>query len=292
MQPANITFVYLDLDLDLDRKREFPLEKNKPMNFLELQYSLATLLAEVDEKCSIVVYTNKPDRYSSFPVEIENIADIVPKILGEFSYIYRAKPWVLLDSLRKRGGICVYLDSDTFIFPGFFAAISEKVASSAVMHDVYWGMGPSYGPSYIHAVTKPFPNQRRHKESPSLSFGGNSGVIGLSSGLGESILEDAIYIIDQMLPTKNWNRTLEQHAIAEAIWLHGVPVDHVRPWIFHYYRNSQKRYMHFQINRLLKMNLGSIASTRPCIKINNHRVKLYQYFYTMCRSMHRLTIIL
>jgi hypothetical protein len=276
-----ITFVYLDLERSDRHSRASPI-------FLELKYSIATLLAEIDGNAAVVVYTNRPDRYSRFPVQVEDISDAVPEFLGDHGYIYRAKPAVLLDALRKRQGICVFLDSDTYILPGFLAAISERAKTSAIMHEVFWDQMSAYHRS----VAKPFPGRVHHTSSPLRHFWGNSGVIGLRSGFGERILEDALHIIDELLPTKLWNRTLEQHAIAEAIWLHGISVEEIHPWIVHYCSNSRKRYMHFQIKRLTNTQFGDMQPTRPCIVFNPHRVKLFQYYHdvnTFIKSVKQLT---
>jgi hypothetical protein len=66
-----------------------------------------------------------------------------------------------------------------------------------------------------------YPHRARHDPSRMRRPHGNSGVIGLRSGWGEPILEDALWLIDQMLERGKKTHVLEQAAMFETVWLHG-----------------------------------------------------------------------
>ena len=117
---SEICFVYLDIG----RANPPHLRSGELAINLEIQYSLATLLAETASPFSIVIYTDKPGLYANYPVETVDVADIAPALSAEGTYLYRAKPCVLLDAVRKKGGVLCFLDSDTYILP----ALSRRYA--------------------------------------------------------------------------------------------------------------------------------------------------------------------
>jgi hypothetical protein len=164
----NLCFVYLDLG-----QRGGPhLPKGELAIHLELRYSLATLLAEDSQPFSVLIYTDKPHLYVDYPAEVVDVASITPPELKDWSYIYRAKPCVLIHALRQRSGALCFLDTDTFILPGFVTAMREAIDRGAVM--------------CTNESAHTTADQRRL--SGGLPFCGNSGVIGVHSGWGEALL--------------------------------------------------------------------------------------------------------
>jgi hypothetical protein len=201
--------------------------------------------------------------------------------LTDVSYPYRAKPAVLLHALRHYGGICTFVDSDTYIRYGFSAAVADMASRGAVLLDFGLASPESHFPSDIPAC----PHSAAHNPSPLARPDGNSGVIGLKAGSGEAILEDALHLIDVMRARGNRDRTLEQTAIYEAVWLSGMPAYDSKPWLDHYCSQSRKRYMHWQIKRLLKQQGRPLRPAPPSITINPVRVKHYQYYWDVKRAI-------
>ena len=127
---------------------------------------------------------------------------------------------------EARRGKCVFLDSDTFILPGFMRSIRANTLEATVIEKVYSGSSSCYR----GAVSRPFPNQARHKQRSSPSHICNSGVIGMRSGRGESILEDTLHIIARFcqlrIGQEPWSKRLYQKrsgymAIIAILRIHG-----------------------------------------------------------------------
>ena len=98
-------------------------------------------------------------------------------------------------------------------------------------------------------------------------------------------MEDAIHLTRTMLARGDRSGTLEQTAIFEAVWLSGRKALDCKPWLEHYCTSSKKRYMHWQIKKLLKLHGRPLPAAEPAIKITPARVKLYQYYWDVKRSL-------
>jgi hypothetical protein len=280
------SFVYLDVGSRTSphlKEGEFGIE-------IEMQYSISTLEADTSGCHQTAIYTDRPERYGNCRAEVVDVTTVPQLDNGRWSYVYCAKPAVLLHALRKFGGTCVFLDSDTFIRPGFKNAVASMIADGALLWDLRRSPPCSEFPDDI----APCPNRASHRTSASFRVYGNSGVIGLEAGWGEPILEDALHLIGEMRARGNRVRTLEQSAIFEAVWLSGQKAIDTKPWIEHYSTNSKKRYMHWQIKKLLKQYGRPLPPLAPCIKLTKPRVKLYQYYWdakrTLAPAMNRLNV--
>ena len=116
----------------------------------ELAYSVATLLAELDGDVSrIAVFTDRPQDFVGWPQRIVDISDQLATMMwdGEGLDPYRAKPAALVEALRLFRRDCVLLDADTFVRPGFVAAVDRALAAGAAMNafvraDPYPFFGP------------------------------------------------------------------------------------------------------------------------------------------------------
>src|SRR5215469_11523891 len=149
------TFVYLDTGsriLPHLKEGEFGIE-------IEMQYSISTLEAATSARHRTVIYTDKPKRYEACAAEVIDVAMIPHLDFGRRSYVYRAKPSVLLHALRKFGGVCVFLDSDTFVRPGFKSAVTSMIANGALLWDLK-SLPPS---SHFPRDVAPYPNQASHR---------------------------------------------------------------------------------------------------------------------------------
>ncbi len=268
-------FVYLDFG----NRRLAHLRDHEHGIEIELQYSISTLKADQSATHRIVIYTDKPQAYADLNVEIVDVRDINPSRFFHNGYVYRLKLCVLLDALQRFGGVCVFLDLDTFIYPGFSATINSMVEKGAVLWDVSYRQPVSMFPADLlgyphHTFHSPSQNGRPH---------GNSGVIGLQAGWGEHVLEDALWLVDEMLARGSTERTIEQSAIFETVWLHRRHAFDSKQWINHYSTNSKKRYMHWQIKRLIRLRGRPLPPAEPSIKLTIPRVKAYQYYWDLKR---------
>jgi hypothetical protein len=273
-------FVYLDFG----NRRLAHLRKHEHGIEIELQYSISTLKADRSSMHRIVIYTDKPQVYAPMGVEVVDVGSINQSQFFQNGYVFRLKICTLLDALRRFGGACVFLDSDIFVHPGFSATVSPMMKKGAVLWDVTVRPPVSMFPADLLG----YPHKTMHNPSRHSRPDGNSGVIGLHSGWGEPILEDALWLVDEMLARGSTERTLEQSAIFETVWLHGRQAFDSKPWINHYCTNSQKRYMHWQIKRLIKERRRPLPPSEPSILLTASRVKAYQYYWDIKRSVLRL----
>lgn len=247
----------------------------------ELRYSIGSLLAEMPECAeNIVVYTDNP---SAFDRELchRRVVDIsseLPSMIGDRLYVFRAKPLVLLDALKRFNCPCVFLDTDTFVRRGFSWSLRRRLARGAVMNQ-YLRRHPF--PECV-GMEIPLPSGKIYRYDPAKAVIYNSGVIGVHPGHIPA-LEDAVAMIDAIYPV-SFHRThdQEQFAINEALRLHGVRIGTLWLTLKHYCPRWEKRYMHWQFERKGIGATSPIVPTRPVIAVNKligqtfRRLHLYE----------------
>ena len=265
--------------LDFGHRKLAHLRKHEHGIELEIQYGISTLKNDVSAPHRIVIYTDHPERYADAGVEIADMRGIAEPYFGDRGYVYRLKPCVLLHALRQYGGVCVFLDSDMFFYPGFTAAVNALIEKGAI----FWECQDQPPVSFFPEL-KGFPHRALHNPSRDVHPDGNSGVIGLKSGWGEPFLEDVLWLIDEMLSRGGHDGLLEQSAFFEVAWLHGRCALDSKAWVNHYCTRSQKRYMHWRIKKLIKKYARPLPSAGPSIPISMTRVKLYQYYWDVKRA--------
>jgi hypothetical protein len=255
------TFLYIDYGPSPDIARE-------------LRYSLSTLLAEYPgADAEIVVYTDKPKTYDGLHerVRARDISGDVGAMTRHGAYGHRIKPCVLLDALKSGEQDCVLLDTDSYIMPGFAAALANALAAGAAMdhfeqHDPY----PD-----LTGFRADLPHAGRYAYDPVHSVMYNSGLVAARPTRHVAVIEDAVALIDAMLDAGNRSFNIEQAAFSESFRLHKAPVAEMRPLFQHYFRRSLKRYMHWRIYRWLKhepyLKIGRpfIAHPRNVVRIFN-----------------------
>jgi hypothetical protein len=273
---TSINFIYLDAG---SRKAPHLLQSEVGIE-IEIQYSISTLKFDMSSDCRIIIYTDNPERYRSLSAEVIDLSTIYPPYYDESRYVYLLKPYIVLHALRRFGNACVFLDSDTYIHQGFSQAIKNLIEDGPVLWDVEFVEPRSHFPEDI----PPYPHHSAHKPWPGGRPQGNSGVIGLKAGWGEAIMEDAIHLIRTMWARGDHAVTLEQSSVFEAVWLSGRKALDCKPWLEHYCTSSKKRYMHWQIKKLLKRHGRPLPAVEPTIKLTLARVKLYQYYWDVKRS--------
>ena len=254
---SGTTFVYVDYGASPDIG-------------LELRYSLATLLAEAP-LAKALVYTDKPDFYAQLHPAV------TPRPLGvdlarwtrEGAFNHRIKICALADTLKLRGGLCVLLDTDSYIAPGFAAKLLE---TSAV------------GPVMDHFERRdPFPEWAgwgadlpggRYVYDSSLAVMHNSGLVAVRAGRDEAALADAVALVDALYDSGRRIFLLEQFAFSETLRRTGRPIGEMAPEFHHYFRRSLKRYLHWRL-RARERRIPGFAPTRPCVAHPRNAVRAY-----------------
>jgi hypothetical protein len=256
------------------------LRENEHGIELEMQYSISTLKADSSAPHRIVIYTDHPERYADLGVEVVDIRSIDEPYFGDRGYVLRLKPCVLLHVLRQNGGVCVFLDSDMFFYPGFTAAVNSMIEEGAI----FWEFHDRPPVSHFPADLSAFPHRAFHNPSREFRPDGNSGVVGLRSGWGEPLLEDVLWLIDEMRARGDRSGLLEQASFFEVAWLHGRTALDTKTWVNHYCTRSKKRYMHSRIKKLIAKHGRPLPPAEPSIPLTMARVKLYQYYWDVKRT--------
>lgn len=242
---------------------------------LELRYSLSTLLdQDLSSNLDVVVYTDKPDIYADLPVRTVDIKSKIQEFSRGGSYYHRIKPCVLLEELRANSRISVLLDTDTFVRAGFIEGLSSVLDSRSAAMDVYYGLDPYPG---IGGFTAVLPHAGPYIYDPAESVGYNSGLVAVNPGQIPAV-EDSIALIDALLDDKRFLFTIEQIAVSECFRVHGVQIKTMRPLFQHYYRKSQKRYMHWHIRRLQDQRGAAFKPGPAVILYTQNRVRFFHHW--------------
>ena len=246
----------------------------------ELRYSLATLLAEYAGDARVVVYTDKPAAYSALHPAV-SCRDIAPDFVDWTrggAYSHRIKPCVLLDALRREGGLCALVDTDSYVRPGFAGALEAAVAAGPAMDHVE-GRDPY---PEIAGFTATLPGAGAYVYDRATALMANSGLIAARAPRDVAALEDAVALIDALWDAGHRLFKIEQIAITEAFRLHGLEIGETRPAFQHYFRRSLKRYMHWRIDRWLRRE-PQFRPQRPSIAHSRNAVRLFNYVNRLTR---------
>ena len=247
----------------------------------EVRYSLSTLLAEyAGSEAKVVVYTDKPRVYQGLDprVSIKDISSDVGAMTRGGALGHRAKACMLLDALRTQGGDCVLLDTDSFITPGFAAALTKALAAGGAM-DAYEENNPL--PELL-GFEADLPHIGRYVYDPIQSLMHNSGLVAANAARHMAVCEDAMALIDAILDTGYRSFKIEQFSFSECFRLHGVPVADMRPLFQHYFRRSLKRYMHWRLDRWIKRE-PVFKPARPFIHPSRNEVRVFNYVNRLTR---------
>jgi len=255
------TFLYLDYG-------------PSPLIGRELRYCLATLRAEIPQ-ARVVVYTDKPLAYSALGLTVRALGEDLARWSRAGAIAHRLKPCVLADALSAYGGLCVLLDTDSYIRPGFAAALAQATRDGPAMDH--------------HECDDPFPalkggsvwlpqGQYIYERSSAMY---NSGLIAAQAERDSAAVAEAVALIDALWEQGQRDFRLEQFAISEAFRRQGRPIGEMRPSFQHYYRRSLKRYMHWRIAAWLKRTGG--APTRPCILHSRNAVRVFNIVARVAR---------
>lgn len=234
----------------------------------ELRYSLATLLAEIPA-ARVLAYTDKPEAYATLhrSVAARPLGADLGRWTRDGAYTHRIKPCALADAIKTQGGLCVLMDTDSWIEPGFAAALDEAAATGAAM-DLFERPDP-YPELTGFAARLPHAGAYLYAPETALMF--NSGLIAARDA---APLEDAVALIDALWDAGRRMFNIEQIAVSESFRLHGLAVGETAPAFRHYCRRSLKRYMRWRIDGWLK-RAPLFAPTRPCIAHPRNAVRAF-----------------
>jgi hypothetical protein len=237
----------------------------------ELRYSLATLLAEY-EAPRVIVYTDKPHDYENLHpcVAPRPIADALSAWTRDGLLPHRAKACALNDAIARVGGLCVLMDTDSFIRPGFAAALAEAAAKGPAM-DHFEQRDPFPEAAGFSAD---LPRSGRYAYAPAEALMCNSGLVAVEAVRDGAAIEDAVWLIDAFLDAGYRSFKIEQVAFSETLRRLGRGIAEMRPTFQHYFRRSLKRYMHWRIDAWRKRT-PDFSATRPCIAHPRNAVRAF-----------------
>jgi hypothetical protein len=251
----------------------------------ELKYSLISLRSELGEapEGRIAVYTDTPDLYAGWPVEVVGIASQVRAWSGDGLYPHRIKPAVVLDALTRFAAPVCFIDSDSIIRPGFHAEVTTKlkpqevwsVTKAAVVMNHFELRNP-FPPLKGFRTSLPHLGHYRYDSANSWMF--NSGLIGVTPD-HVPVLEDTLAFIDALIGRARKFPTLEQFALSEVVRLNQIPVAEVRDTFLHYWQGRRRIYMANQIEKTLSPDWNDLTPPRQWAKMNYWSVRAYNYYH-------------
>ena len=159
-----------------------------------MRYSIETLLPEIGGDASrVAIFTDRPENFRDLAVAVVDIAADIASGSAEGLYHHRAKPLVLARALRRFRRPCVLLDTDSFIRPGFDAAVRAALEAGAAMNqfehaDPY----PDFGP-----FETDLPRLGRYVLDSKQSLMFNSGLVAARLE-HPPLIEDAVVLTDRL----------------------------------------------------------------------------------------------
>ena len=161
------------------------------------------------------------------------------------------------------------LDTDSWIEPGFAAALARATANGPAM-DQYEARDPY---PEIAGFSARLPNVGAYVYSQDTAIMFNSGLIATRDG---AAIEDAVALIDALWDADRRRFNIEQIAVSEAFRAHGRPIGETFPTFQHYFRRSLKRYMHWRIEAWIRRT-PHFGPMRPCIAAPRNAVRVFNW---------------
>lgn len=179
----------------------------------EIKFSIISALREsAGRPLSIVVYTDEPNVFSGWPVEV---VELNPETLlawtGGDGYLHRRKAMAIQDALRRFEQV-IFIDTDTF-FTASPHALFERLAQADWIVDEVEGTWGAWNDQLLYHATAGWLREQ-------LGVGDNmrlinSGVLGFSK-CGEEIMTEAVRLIDDLYPLAPDVHVIEQFAVGCA----------------------------------------------------------------------------
>ena len=182
-------------------------------------------------------------------------------------YHHRLKPKVLADALRRFGRPCVLLDLDSFVRPGFAAAVALALADGAAMNflvrrDPY----PD-----VPAFETQLPHLGAYRLDHAQARMWNSGLVAVAPAQ-LPLIDDAVALIDRLWDAGVHRHDIEQFAISECLRLGGVRIKTIDDVFVHYCARWSRRYMR---RALMRRTPGEPAP------FSKTRVRLFKAYWTL-----------
>lgn len=239
---------------------------------VELKFSLATLMQEY-RGCEpeVVVYTDKSEAYAGLHPKLRARPFGADLALWSRDSLYwhRVKPCVLVDALGAIDETCVLVDTDTFFREGFAPALTVALEARGVAMDHFERKNPCPA---CAAVKVELPHSGRYVYDPATALMYNSGLVAARLSRDMPALADAIALIDAWLDAGITQFNIEQIALSEVFRLRGETIREMKPFFEHYYRRSQKRFMHPRVAAWLARE-GGWRPTQPFLEPSKARVR-------------------
>ena len=259
----------------------------------ELRYSLISLRQELTaaQDARIAIYTDAPQLYANWPVEVVDIAAQTHAWSGGGIYRHRIKPAVVLDALRRFAAPVCFVDSDSIIQPGFHAEVTAKVApqdvwsvtKTAVVMNRFELRNP-FPPLKGFRTTLPHLSQVRYDTAHSWMF--NSGLIGVAP-VHVPLMEDTLAYVDALIGRARKFPTLEQLALSEVARLSQTPIAEVRDSFLHYWQGRRRIYMANQIEKTLSPDWDDLSPPKEWAKMDYWKIRAYNYYYGITHAFSR-----
>jgi hypothetical protein len=255
----------------------------------ELKYSLISLRQELGQelgtapKARIAIYTDAPQIYAGWPVQVVDIAGQTQAWSGGGLYHHRIKPAVVLDALKRFAAPVCFVDSDSIIQPGFHAEVTAKMApqetwsvTKTAMVMNHFELRNPFPPLKGFATRLPHLGAVRYDTAQSWMF--NSGLIGVSP-VHVPIMEDTLAYIDALIGRARKFPTIEQLALSEVARLSQTPIAEVRDTFLHYWQGRRRIYMANQIEKTLSPDWNDLSPPKEWARMNYWAVRAYNYWH-------------
>ncbi len=223
----------------------------------ELRYSVETLLPEISRDASrVAIFTDRPADYRDLGVRLIDATALLGSAFAG-AYRHRIKPMILAEALRRFGRPCVLLDTDSFILPGFDAAVRAALEKGAAMNffvrrDPY----PDFGP-----FETDLPRLGCYRLDRRKSLMLNSGLVAARAEHAP-LIEDAVELISRLWDGGLTRHDIEQFAVAEVFRVAGIPVALIEREFEHYCARWSRRYMRRQLRRRKASERVAFGKTR------------------------------
>jgi hypothetical protein len=240
----------------------------------ELVYSIATLLPEIGgDDARITIFTDRPQDFALWRERIVDIGErlMAMRWVGDGDFFFRAKPAVLAEALRLHRSPCVMLDTDSFIRPGFAAAVERALEAGAAMNSlVRANPYPFFGP-----FETDLPHLGHYRFDAAASVMLNSGLVAARFE-HLPVIEDALVLLDRLWAAKLHRHDIEQFAVAECFRVAGVKVALIEREFEHYCQHWSKRYMRRMLRRYGPSPDVVPVAARASIGFSKTRVRLFK----------------
>lgn len=203
----------------------------------EAKFSMLSALRNTPPESmpSIVVYTDEPEAFADWPVEVVALShEELGEWAGRMGYLHRRKAAAIRDALEK----CkrsIFVDTDTF-FVAPASRLFERLSGSEWLVDQVEGTWGEWSDQPLYQATANVLNKKYGVGNDMLLI--NSGVLGLNYD-AVRLMDRTLELIDELYPLAPGIHIIEQFAVGVAAYGLARPAE-TRDLVKHYY--GEKRY--------------------------------------------------